>query len=196
MYCKFCGKEIDNNSKYCPECGKQLNKEPTEIKKQTQPTPKKVVEEEPPTKHPILKTILIFILAIAVAGGIVFGTTRCSSSNTSNDKDSSSLTNNDSNKLLSRNATLNDVNVVWQKNTLAYQGTVIPKNDIENLTITFNFYGDNENQILKTIDKRFGNVQKNKSYDFTISLSEIGYEIALKSNGAKYAVTSGQIKYT
>ena len=24
MYCKFCGKEIDDNSKFCKYCGKQL----------------------------------------------------------------------------------------------------------------------------------------------------------------------------
>lgn len=24
MFCKFCGKQIEDNSKFCPECGKNL----------------------------------------------------------------------------------------------------------------------------------------------------------------------------
>lgn len=27
MYCKYCGTQIDDNSRYCPQCGKKLNED-------------------------------------------------------------------------------------------------------------------------------------------------------------------------
>lgn len=27
MYCKYCGIQIDDNSRYCPQCGKKLNED-------------------------------------------------------------------------------------------------------------------------------------------------------------------------
>jgi predicted RNA-binding Zn-ribbon protein involved in translation (DUF1610 family) len=36
MYCKFCGKQIDDNSQFCPKCGKQLSEQTNETVPQTQ----------------------------------------------------------------------------------------------------------------------------------------------------------------
>lgn len=57
MYCKNCGKEIDDNAVVCPGCGV-----PTKDKKQ----------KHKKKKHPILSTILV-IFAILVVVGIVSG---------------------------------------------------------------------------------------------------------------------------
>lgn len=69
MYCKHCGKEIEDDAKFCAGCGKSVAEE---VKKQVAAP----VVEEPKKKkkrHPILGTILlvigIFIVIGALAGG-------------------------------------------------------------------------------------------------------------------------------
>ena len=200
MYCRFCGKEIADNSNFCSECGKSLNTiETIEIPKeeitQTQELHKK---GRIPTALKAFFILFIITAIVALTVGLVLGQSdrySTKSSSSSSNKNSSSITNNDDNKILSRNANLNVVNIVWQNNAIAYQGTLIPKNDIENLIITFNFYNENKTKVIKTIEKRFGNVTKSQQYEFTISISEIGLSNVSKTGGAKYTVTSGQIKY-
>lgn len=46
MYCKFCGKQIDDNSQYCPKCGNMLSDEMTPVIPQTQTTQKNVTYAE------------------------------------------------------------------------------------------------------------------------------------------------------
>ena len=200
MYCKFCGKEIEDNSKFCPECGKNLN---DDIKPIEEPKQKPIQTQEAqkesgfPTALKVFFVLIIVTAIIALTLGLVLGLSDCNStksSSSSSNKNSSSLTNNDDNKLLSRKANLNDLNIVWQESSLSFSGTVIPKNDIENLIITFQFYDSNK-QTIKTVEKRFGNISKDTTYDFTVAVSEIGYTNLIKIDGVRYNVTGGQVKY-
>ena len=199
MYCKYCRKEIADNSKFCPECGKQIQQE--EIKNISTETTTEKEENNSAWKGCglMVLALVFFIVILGIALGIIFGVSSCDGNSknqsTSSSKQDSSLTNNDENKIFSRNATLNDVNIIWQENSIAYQGTLIPKEDIENLIITFNFYNENKTQIIKTIEKRFGDVTENQQYEFTISIAELGLSNSSNTGGAKYSVTSGQIKY-
>lgn len=200
MYCKCCGKKIADNSKFCPECGKQIQQE--EIKNISTETTTEKEEDYSAWKGcgiMVLLPVVFFIVMLGIALGIIFGVSSCEGNSknqsTSSSKQDSSLTNNDENKIFSRNATLNDVNIVWQDNSIAYQGTLIPKDNIENLIITFKFYNENKTQVIKTIEKRFGDVTKNQQYEFTISIAELGLSNSSNTGGAKYSVTSGQIKY-
>lgn len=194
MYCKHCGSEIEDNSKFCKSCGKNLN----EDKSKENIEQKKEIEYHKDEKWPTgLKVFLAIIIIVTIIGaviGIVLGHVPKNNASQNSTKNENRIENTDDNKLLSRNANLNDLNVVWHDHSLSYSGTVVPKTDIENLVLTFKFYDDNDNTV-KTIEKRFGNITKNQQYDFTITMSEIGYTTALKISGVRYNVSSGQVKY-
>ncbi len=71
MFCKFCGKEIDENSKFCPHCGKQLL---GETRKQTI-NDNEILFTAKPVFIPIV-TIISFIpiqLFMTVWGSVFFG---------------------------------------------------------------------------------------------------------------------------
>lgn len=194
MYCKYCGNEIEDNSKFCKNCGKNLTEDkPKENTEQNKP-----IENHKDEKWPTgLKIFLAIIIILAIIGsviGIVLGHLPINNKNQNSTNNGNQIVNTDDNKLLSRNANINDINIVWHDNSLSYSGTVVPKTDIENLVLTFKFYDSNKNTV-KTIEKRFGNITKNQQYDFTITMSELGYSTALKISGVRYNVSSGQVKY-
>ena len=66
MFCKYCGKEMDDSATFCPECGKPVN-ENIEVSRKNRKQSKKE------KKHPILAVILIvlaiFLIVAAVSGG-------------------------------------------------------------------------------------------------------------------------------
>lgn len=56
MFCKFCGKEIDDSAVFCPECGKKL------VHEQTETTSEKLVKDIPPDGK---KAAQLWITAVA-----------------------------------------------------------------------------------------------------------------------------------
>ena len=52
MYCTSCGKAIDDDSKFCPFCGKTVISDNPEVKDNSVPTFKAPVEEIPTFKAP------------------------------------------------------------------------------------------------------------------------------------------------
>lgn len=55
MYCKQCGKELDNDTKFCPECGVKVDRKNQDIQKKIKPS------------------IKIWIIAMAVVGSLIAG---------------------------------------------------------------------------------------------------------------------------
>ena len=55
MYCKQCGKELDNDTKFCPECGVKVDRKNQDIQKKGKPS------------------IKIWIIAMAVVGSLIAG---------------------------------------------------------------------------------------------------------------------------
>ena len=88
MFCRYCGKEIDNDQVYCPFCGKQVKKNAKKSENEKTEAPsddarfvneqyekKKRREERPAAAKKKLKgsTIAIIVLSVLVAAGIGIG---------------------------------------------------------------------------------------------------------------------------
>lgn len=68
MYCKHCGKEIDDTSTFCQHCGKKIEEEPINIKVQENYTT--AIEKED-KKNKIFTATIITIIAIVLLIGII-----------------------------------------------------------------------------------------------------------------------------
>lgn len=68
MYCKHCGKEIDDTSTFCQHCGKKIEEEPISIKVQENYTT--TIEKED-KKNKIFSVTIITITAIVLLIGII-----------------------------------------------------------------------------------------------------------------------------
>lgn len=67
MYCKHCGKEIDNDSKFCKECGQK-----TDVTvEQTEQNLKSDVPAKAPSKRRKIPKFLFYIVPIIVIGVII-----------------------------------------------------------------------------------------------------------------------------
>ncbi len=69
MFCKKCGKEVEDTWKVCPNCGEPIIKETTEYAEHTQKDGKQ--ENMGKEKKPIFKRIWFWILLIIIAAVIV-----------------------------------------------------------------------------------------------------------------------------
>ena len=72
MFCKYCGKELKDGSKYCVYCGKKLTEERTERLEKLENTGKEPVnqksESKPPEKKGFWKKAAIGVTAVGVLG--------------------------------------------------------------------------------------------------------------------------------
>lgn len=74
MYCRKCGKQIDDNAKFCRFCGNEIKSEPGMMKKIEKEAEKKVEKKIRKKKSPVKALILIIVillLILLVAGGIL-----------------------------------------------------------------------------------------------------------------------------
>ena len=87
MFCKYCGKEIDEDSKFCPKCGKEVTETVRQVHKPVQPPPEpapavsqpaKVNRNDKPGKfitsaqfNPTGQIVLIIIGVICLIVGII-----------------------------------------------------------------------------------------------------------------------------
>ena len=66
MFCKYCGKEIEDTATFCPACGKPVNG-PAEVTGKVEKATKKK------KKHPILGAVIlilaVFLIIAAIGGG-------------------------------------------------------------------------------------------------------------------------------
>jgi len=68
MYCKYCGKEIPDNVKFCPVCGKAVNGiDSTQTNKQ-----KEAQQTRSVAKGILLVVVLIIALLVTILGLINF----------------------------------------------------------------------------------------------------------------------------
>jgi len=72
-FCYKCGNKVNENVKYCPECGFELKKhsKPEKLKEEDSPkstlTEKIIIKE----KHSLFGSIIKIILVLALIGGII-----------------------------------------------------------------------------------------------------------------------------
>lgn len=88
MFCKYCGKPIDDNSKFCSKCGREVAETVRQVQPPVQPPPEPVSRFSPPpnTKrndnpgkfivsaqyNPSAQIVLIILGVIALIVGIIF----------------------------------------------------------------------------------------------------------------------------
>lgn len=189
MYCKNCGKEIDNNSKFCMYCGTNITKQLPITDEQPITNEQSITNEK--TKQDIIKenaapkedenkkskrTAITWIFCICLIGFLIFGITKCIDT------------------IKTRSARNSDITITEDTAfSFNYNLIVKPNKDITDLQITFKFYGDN-NKLIATKTKTLGNVNKNNNYSISFSLSEFSISSLTQISKYSWTVSGGTVK--
>ena len=174
LYCKNCGAEIFDDSTYCRYCGCQTKQSSALQQKNTVEKPDHHEMDDPSRDKKIIVGIFIVIIVftLIIAGICV---------KAYNDSTSAQ-----------KKATNYDVIIQTSTSLFSYNITLTPKKNIDNLEITFEFYGDN-NQKIATKTKVVGNVKKNTRYDISFSISEFSLASLTSISKFKWNVTGGTV---
>lgn len=143
----------------------------------------------------VISGIIIAIMCITLI--IVFVTEKAKENkpSTNNSSNSSTIIENNTPQLFTRDANNNDINFnVYKESILEIQYTIIPKVDIKNLQLTIKIKDENNN-ILNTQIKNIGNVIKGNQYFFTISLSELSLTGYFNADSFSISTTGGTVSY-
>ena len=163
MYCKKCGKLIDDDSKYCRYCGEGFDSVNNQLIKVSEKDDEVIISKK-------AKTFWIVFLIVSFVCLVAFVL----------------YSSYDSNK-----ATNNDIELVNDASiSLSYAYIVTPKENIKGLEITFKFYGDDRKLITKKV-KVLGNVVKNEQYSISFSLNDFSIDSLTKISNYSYKVTGG-----
>ena len=175
MFCKKCGKEIDDDSKFCSYCGAPVSADPVTTEADDADS-----SEPRIGKKGIFWIIIICIIAFSL---LVAGIYQLSEKNSGTDNSG----------IMSRSAKSSDISVKTSEAfSLSYDIIVTPNTNISGLVITIDFYGDDK-KLVATKSRTMGNVEKNKSYTLSFSLSEFSLSSLTKISYYKYNVTGGTV---
>ncbi len=213
MFCKKCGAQIADDSEFCSKCGVQQEITPEEhIQKYCAncghpvtneiicPKCNKIVEttifpEYIKTTKALnlakkISTIIIAIILCALL--IVAGIFITEMINKNNRKNNGSSSNDGSSQIFTRDATINDINYTESinLNELSIIYYITPKSNINDLEITLKFY-DKEGEILKSVVKTLGDVEKGEECKFTLTITE--FPNILKFESSTIEVSNGTI---
>ena len=168
MYCKFCGKELEENSKFCNYCGKQLeNKTDTNTVKNTNDT----------SNNSGCGTLLIVCL---ICLGIVFLMFAIIKINMNEDSNGNIV-----DKIVERDITKSDYSVNTSQGLTSYSITITPNKKINSCNVQLTLYDSKGNIIYSdTITKN--DLMRNSSYTYTF---EFGFTNALSGSRVSYKVT-------
>ncbi len=162
MYCNKCGKQIPDDSNFCPKCGNTIATNP-----QTGHSDENAEKQEN-------KGCLLAILLIIVGIVFAFFVIKFIVDNSNN-----------GGSLLETQITQNDYSVNTSQGLTTYTVTITPKTDIKTCTVEFKFMNSNGAVVYAdTITKT--NLNKGSSYSFTVELGVVG---ALQSSQVRYTVT-------
>jgi len=173
-YCKNCGAELCDDSTDCRYCGAPLT-QPT-VPKQIKPVPQlnDPEKDEHSRDTKIIGGIIIAIIVLVLITLSIYAIAYSDSVSTQ------------------KKATNYDVIIQTSTSLFSYNITLTPKKNIDNLEITFEFYGDN-NQKIATKTKVVGNVKKNTRYDISFSISEFSLASLTSISKFKWNVTGGTV---
>ena len=194
MYCKHCGKQMDDNAIYCSQCG-------------TKNVFDNIAEEQPKNNKPennlhhnidnydkekssgcgcfiafvVIVLIVIAVILVAVVGeGVSDGKSPAEAVN----------------QITSRDATNGDINIDDKLDigSLSLDIIILPNSNIDDLEITIKYLDKNQN-ILKKDVKSVGNVKAGVQVTKNISLTEFSYSEILKIEYYEIRVTGGTVSY-
>lgn len=204
MFCKNCGKPIDDDANYCAHCGAAIKNdsannlppnEQSEIKSVSKPT-------TPPQKESNNNTSegrggCLFVILIILIIAIVFVSIGISSSGGCK---SCVVANKDGNgdykpQLLSRAATNNDISVNYNyEGIVTINIDVTAKSDIKDLALTLKFTND-KSVVLKTFDKYVGDINKDETHRISIGITELGLSEIITIKYVQITVSGGSVSY-
>jgi RNA polymerase subunit RPABC4/transcription elongation factor Spt4 len=203
MYCKNCGNEISDDSKFCKYCGENIennesikkipNEETQNIEKRTQNLINTIEgsnEAKKENKKLAQISILIIVIMLIISLVIFFTYKIIENSNESSIK----ITNTDK-TLTSRSATNNDISFsIDNSMSLSINTLITPNVDIKNLTLTYNFL-DKAKNILSTKNKIIGNVSKGTIYTVSFSITEFSFNNISNIDSVSCTVSGGTVSY-
>ena len=173
MFCKNCGKEIENDSKFCPKCGAKQKDESNNVEESKYDNPTNVLK--------ICIWLAISALLIILFIGIAFFDTceniSCKGCDT----------------VFSREATIEDLEIDTSINIDGIYLQIHAQENIEDLEITVKIYSS-DNNLLKTESIEIGYVSKGNVYTKKLSFSGLDFSEILRASYVKCSVTQGTIK--
>lgn len=184
MYCKHCGNKLNEKSIFCDKCGKTI---------------KETIKKVENTKSKKFDFVAFFwaigILGFIISMLLILNYFDMNSNSNKGNSTNSTIENNDKSQLLNRKANNNDIEIENdEKLSLSINIILMPKSDIQNLQLTFQFYDKND-ILLDTKTKIVGNVLKNKQYTITFSLSEFSFSSILYIHHYTCGVSGGTVSY-
>ena len=172
MYCRFCGKQIDDDSVFCVHCGKNLTKtNKSDSKEQnhesnnlSQNTTTETDGDSSLWGLWLLLPIFIIVLLVVIIGV-------ASSSGDSG--------------IISRDLKRSDYTYTTSQDLTSYRITVIPKRDIDNCDIQLTLYNSKGEKLFSdTISKT--NLKEGSSYTYTF---DFGFVNSLSGSKVEYTIT-------
>ncbi len=194
MYCKQCGKQMNDHDIYCSQCGAKNVSDGIAIEE-----PKSQPQENNATQNTTASTpqersgcgcFIAFVVMVLIVFAVVFFIEN--EQDKSEDKSPSNVIN----QVTSRDATNRDINIDSKLNigSLSLDIIILPDSNINDLEITIKYLDKNHNA-LKTDVKRIGNVKAGVQVTKSISLAEFPFSLILKVDSCQIGVSGGTVSY-
>lgn len=204
MFCKKCGKEIDNDSIFCKHCGTLVKNDTANdppdneqnriesVSKPTTPPPAKPKDADiSEGRGGCLVAVIITLIIIAVFIMIGVSSDSCKACVIANEDGSGGY----NPQIFSRAATNNDISIDFNyEGVIAINVDVTAKSDIKDLALTLKF--TNKNGVtIKTFEKYVGNIDEGETERISIGISEFGLSEIFTIHYVEASITGGSVSY-
>lgn len=187
MRCPSCKKEIADSAHYCEYCGHEINRNQRLVL--TNDKIKEIVDGQT-GKYKFTIFILVAIIILLI---IVSSVSIATAVNTRKAISTSTKSNQSTTNIFNRSATVNDLNIIIPDElSLSIHIYITPKYDIKDLQITFTLYSENNTVVYRTVET-LGNVSKDKTYNSSITFSNLGLSGLANAKYIEWTVTGGTI---
>lgn len=176
MFCRYCGKEISDDSKFCNYCGKNLQTDSSQTKVEEK-NENTINDNEISTNSGCGKSIGISLLIILLSIAIVFVVIKIASNSDSNG--------NIVDKIVERDITKSDYSMTSKEGLTSYTITIVPNVKMNTCSVELKLLDSKGNVIYAdTITK--SDLKKGSSYSYTF---EFGFINTLSGSKVSYKVT-------
>lgn len=176
MYCRYCGKKIEDDSVYCKYCGKKLSERnaQTQIQEEkkeldkipSKPNPDSVPKEKTEHWFLLISIPILMVIVILIVGGI--GTSLRSSC-----------------RVVDRTLTSSDYTYTTSQDLTSYSITITPNTSIKTCEIELKLY-DSSGKLLFSDTQTKESLKKGNSYTYTFNF---GFVNSFSGSYVRYNVT-------